>query len=107
MTEPTTNINNNILPSAQLVVKNYPNPFNGKINFLISSPGVAKAKIIIFDCLGRVIELKDIQLMTGENTFSWNSLDMEGKTVSSGVYFFRISTETEKNFLFNKIVLLR
>ena len=89
------------------IVKNYPNPFNGKTTFKINSPNSMDMKFQIYDCLGRLVQEKTVLLIKGENVFFWNSSNMSGCELSSGIYFYRFSTLSNRNLFFNKIVLLR
>lgn len=106
MTESVTKIGVETSPSP-LFVKSYPNPFNGKVNFIISSPHRTDAEFEIFDSYGRIVERKEIEINQGENILSWDSKDLYGRTVSSGVYFYRIKEQNSKNIFLNKILLIR
>ncbi len=88
-------------------VKTYPNPFNGKVTFLMKSRYRSESSIEIFDNLGRIVLKKDIKLVNGDNYFSWNASGMNGESLSSGIYFYRIAIPGEKFKVMNKILLIR
>lgn len=74
---------------------NYPNPFNPstKIKFDVASTmnnPMSNVKIVIYDILGReVVILVNENLSPGSYEAVWDA-----SMVSSGVYFYRIETET-------------
>ncbi len=96
-------------PLQHYLTQNYPNPFNPttKINFSIPSTSFTTLKV--FDILGKeVATLVDEELKPGsyETTFSakgGSASGGDGKDLSSGVYFYRLSAgsfvETKKLLL--------
>lgn len=72
--------------------QNYPNPFNPstKINFTIYKAEFVSIKI--FDLLGKdVFALVGEKMTPGNYVVNWESVNYEGSSVPSGVYFYRIS----------------
>lgn len=72
---------------------NRPNPFNPhtEIRFELSRPG--PARLAIFDLRGaRVKVLREGPAATGRHSVSWDGTDAEGRSVSSGLYFYRLET---------------
>ncbi|MCX8056483.1 MAG: T9SS type A sorting domain-containing protein [Ignavibacteria bacterium] len=72
--------------------QNFPNPFNPTttISFKISQK--SKVFLEIFDIFGKQVKLLlNDELEPGEHLVIWNGFDNDGKKVSSGVYFYRIS----------------
>jgi hypothetical protein len=70
----------------------YPNPFNSSTNidFSIAKPGRVTLKI--YDLLGReVANLFDQFANAGNYQVNWDGKSVEGNTLSSGVYFYRLS----------------
>jgi hypothetical protein len=81
------------IPDRFTVYQNYPNPFNGStvIAFDIVRPGPANVEI--FDVLGRCMSRHHIDIDSpGRHTTSWDGLDQSARSVSSGVYFYRVTT---------------
>jgi len=73
------------------LAQNQPNPFNPKtmIRFTLSNPG--QCRIQIYDAAGRMIRsLIDEPRAAGVHQVSWDGLDDAGKSVGSGVYFYRL-----------------
>jgi len=80
-------------------VNNFPNPFNPEttINFSFSSgegrgEGSYRVEIIIYNVRGqRIRTLLDENRSPGHHSVIWNGRDDNGRTVSSGVYLYRIT----------------
>ena len=87
---------NNLLdqqtPSIFKLYQNYPNPFNSQteIAFDIYHPG--NLQLHIYDSNGSLVkslingEWKDV----GNYTINWDGTNNQGKTLSSGVYFYKL-----------------
>jgi len=74
------------IPSSYKLEQNYPNPFNPVTNIKMDIPKAANVRLIIYDMLGREIEiLINQQLNAGSYRLSWNAVKY-----SSGIYFYRI-----------------
>ena len=89
------------LPSSYSLNSNYPNPFNPTTNFSFSLAEAGNTTIEIFNVLGQKINtLVDEYMPAGEHTVIWNGTNGAGQQVSSGVYFYKITsgdyTETKK-----------
>jgi len=96
-------------PGSYALYQNFPNPFNSStiISFSIpgSSSGVA-VKLEVYDIHGRcVARLLDRTLPAGNYTVRWDGTTQARTTVSSGVYFCRLSGE--HILLTKKMVVLR
>jgi hypothetical protein len=80
--------------APQLVTRlnsNYPNPFNPSttISFDLARPG--KARLSVYNVKGQLVkELVDGDMASGQHRVIWNGLDSSGRSVSSGVYFYRL-----------------
>ena len=76
--------------------QNYPNPFNAStvIQYGLKRPG--KVRLSVMDLAGKTIRiLADGMGSEGENRTEWNGTDASGNPVPSGIYFYRLETETE------------
>jgi len=84
-------------PPASFVLKqNYPNPFNAgtKIPFYISAP--AQVKISIYDTRGSLVtELGNTMFEAGDNFVQWDGKSANGKSLSSGIYYYSVKTGSE------------
>ncbi len=70
---------------------NHPNPFNASTVIKYDLPRTSKVTIIIYNILGQeVTTLVDEEQPAGHHQVMWGSTNAHGKTVSSGVYFYRI-----------------
>jgi len=93
-------------PEVTSLLGNYPNPFNPEttIKYCVSQSG--KAKLEIYNVRGQLVKsLFDGNVQAGAYAAIWNGKDDRGKLVSSGVYFYRLTTCGLS--LTNKMVLLK
>jgi alpha-glucosidase (family GH31 glycosyl hydrolase) len=93
-------LNNASMPEFTLL-QNFPNPFNPSTLIEYSVPARGHVRILVFDILGREIDLV-VNEMTepGLHRVEWNPDDLAG-----GVYFYRM--ETGGFVITRKLVLLR
>jgi hypothetical protein len=86
--------------------ENYPNPFNPSTTLTFELPKQMEVELTIFDVLGRKVNtlVKGVQ-RAGVHQVLWNGADAQGRSVSSGVYFYRLTTENYNRTL--KMVLMR
>ncbi|MEW5922451.1 MAG: lectin like domain-containing protein [Candidatus Zixiibacteriota bacterium] len=83
--------NDDRLPDRFRLGQNYPNPFNMATKIGFSLARAADVKLEIYNILGRKLAtLLDQSLPAGNHTVQWDGLDMSGKPVASGIYFYRI-----------------
>ncbi|MDP8321410.1 MAG: T9SS type A sorting domain-containing protein [Candidatus Stygibacter australis] len=78
--------------SAKLT--NYPNPFNPEttIQFELAQPG--RADISIYNLKGQLVrKLTDRVFMAGRQKVVWDGKDDQGRELSSGIYFYKLSSE--------------
>lgn len=74
--------------------QNQPNPFNKSTVIRWSLPFETKAKLLIYDALGRVVKsLIDKEMPAGSHLTIWDGRDDFGRQVSSGVYFYELRAE--------------
>ena len=91
----------NEIPSEYKLHQNYPNPFNPTTNIRFDIPRSTQIKLIIYDALGReVATLINEKLSAGSYEVDWN-----GSGYPSGVYFYKLETETFKQT--KRMVLLK
>ncbi len=84
------------LPSSLSLRQNYPNPFNPSTNVSFSLPQAGQVRLEIFDLLGRrVAVLVDRALSAGEHLVIWDGRTDNGQSVSSGIYFARLTAGDE------------
>ena len=79
-----------ILPSRFVLEQNYPNPFNPTTNIAYTLPFRTDVLLQIYDILGREIESIDLgNKGAGEYIYQF-----DGSLLASGIYFYRMLTET-------------
>jgi hypothetical protein len=76
------------VPETLILHQNYPNPFNPNTMIRFQLPVSSEVSLKVFDMLGREVEtLVNGRMAAGEHTISFNA-----GSLSSGVYFYRLST---------------
>ena len=88
---------------------NYPNPFNPSTTIKYSLREDSKVTLEIFNIKGQkvkqLISNSAGQVSAGQHSVVWNGTDDNGKSVSSGIYFYKLKTGNfEKT---KKMILLR
>jgi hypothetical protein len=80
------------LPIVYALHQNVPNPFNPTTTIRFDLPAAANVTLWIFNVRGQLIQiLVDEKMSAGVKRVSWNGRDGAGRTVASGIYFYRIS----------------
>jgi hypothetical protein len=84
----------------------YPNPMASKSSVHFSLPFESEVQLKVVDPLGRLVrELEGGRVMNGSRVVEWDGRDQDGTPVSSGVYYYVLSTA--KGRLTEKVVVLR
>ncbi len=74
-------------PSLQL----HPNPFNPRCELSFRAPAAGPAKIDVFDSRGRKLgTVWEGLIDQGQQSAVWEGRDVSGRSLSSGVYLFRL-----------------
>ncbi len=82
-----------ILPETYELAQNYPNPFNATTKISFGLPEASHVRLDIYNLSGQKIRtLVDDQYQPGYYSLEWNGTDDGQNTVSSGVYFYRLSS---------------
>jgi len=91
----------NVFPSSVSLSQNYPNPFNPKTKIGFRLQAASFTTLKVYDIFGReVATLVNEKLQAGEHEVEWDA-----EKVSSGIYFYRITTENSIET--RKAVLIR
>lgn len=81
------------IPVAFKVEQNFPNPFNPSTTIRFALPSAAHTQVVIFDIAGRKVKtLVDDMLKAQNHEAVWMGKDDAGRSVSAGVYFYRVSS---------------
>jgi hypothetical protein len=94
----------NLIPKEYQLSQNYPNPFNPTTEIDFGLPKATFVTLKIYNIVGQeVITLIDKSLSAGTYRVRWDGVDGSGRSVSSGVYFYRIRagdhTQTKRMLL--------
>ncbi len=74
------------LPTEPFLAQNYPNPFNPTTTISYQLPAVSALTLNVYDVLGREVA----RLVNGVQSAGSHSINFDGSSFRSGVYFYRI-----------------
>ncbi len=82
------------MPRQSHLELNYPNPFNPATTFRYVLTERGKVRLAVYDRLGReVAQLVDAIQEPGAHEVHWQACGRHGLPLSSGVYFYRLTTQ--------------
>ncbi len=84
-----------VIPLAYSLHQNWPNPFNPvtTIRYELSEPSYVN--LSVYDINGRLVSiLVDQHQETGIYQQKWSSVSREGRTMSTGIYFYKLKAGT-------------
>ncbi len=104
----TTTVNFNLTPgsdgtedvvvAATALKGNYPNPFNPSTTISYSIKDAGPVRIDIYNLKGQIVRtLVNAQQASGNYNIVWNGKDDQGRSVGSGVYYYRMQTTSFTN----------
>ncbi len=80
------------LPTKFMLHQNYPNPFNPSTIISYDLPVKANVTIAIYNVLGQRIKVfEQGPQSAGPHSVTWEATDSNGKSVASGMYFYKIT----------------
>jgi minor extracellular serine protease Vpr len=89
------------IPATLALDQNYPNPFNPVTVIRYSLPQQSMVSLIVYDILGREVKkLVDDEMESGIYT-----VEFDGGSLSSGLYFYRL--DTMKGSIVRKMLLVK
>jgi len=95
-----------VLPDDYVLDQNYPNPFNPTTQIRFGIPKAGNVTLKIYNSVGQLVKtLVDGNISEGYYQVTWNATDNSGNKLSSGVYFYRITSGTFTQV--NKMMLLK
>jgi len=85
----------------------HPNPFNPMTNIEFSLPRPGMVSLQVYDLTGRLMRtlVSGTSYDAGTHTVPWNGTDKDGRTVASGVYFYRFESGDHRQS--GRMVLLK
>ena len=96
---------NNVVSNTVRISQNFPNPFNPETTIEFSVLDAGKVTIEVYNILGEKIQtLVNSDFLPGTYSTVWKGTDSSGKSVSSGIYFYKLTanstyTSTQKMLL--------
>jgi hypothetical protein len=83
------------LPKSFQLYQNNPNPFNMSTTFTYDIPDLngeaVNVQLAVYNTQGQLVRLVEDRMRTpGQYSVQWNGQDRQGKTISSGVYFYKL-----------------
>ncbi len=88
-------------------MQNYPNPFNPETIISFSIPNQSNVELAVFNFKGqKVKQLVSDQLSAGQHNVVWNGKDSNNKSVSSGIYLYKLKVN-DKTMSARKCILLK
>jgi flagellar hook capping protein FlgD/beta-propeller repeat-containing protein len=96
-------------PNTFTLYSNYPNPFNPTTTIKYDLPNKLFVSLEIYNMLGQHIKtLISKYQSAGTKTINWDGKDKAGRTVSTGVYFYKIDVTGAVNYnQCKKMILIR
>jgi hypothetical protein len=91
-------------PEAFSLSQNYPNPFNPATTIRFELPVAGRVSLVVFDLLGR--EVKTL-IDNEELTDGGHEVTFDARSLSSGVYFYRIMINNGQFHQIKKMMLLK
>ena len=100
-------VNDNHIPASEYTIYNHPNPFNPTTTIEFSIKYDSRVELVIYNIKGQKIKtLAQNEFTKGNHSIIWNGNDEFGKSVSSGVYYYKL-TINGKSEAVKKCLLLK
>ena len=99
-------IHNLVIPDVYVLHQNFPNPFNPSTKIEWELPKNEFVNITIYNSKGEAVKtLVNSFQFSGNKTINWNATDSRDKPVSSGLYIYRLQSNSHSET--KKMILLR
>jgi hypothetical protein len=96
----------NSIPAAFLLKQNYPNPFNPSTKMSFEVPELSAVSLTVYNILGE----KVAEITKGEFSPGVYSIDLNGSSLASGIYFLKMNAQSTSGRNYNavkKLILLK
>ena len=95
-----------IIPLVTQLNGNYPNPFNPVTSISFDIAAETNVRIDIYNIRGQLVRtLVDEPFAPGVHKLDWYGTDDNGRSISSGVYFYQMKTDTYSDI--RRMVLMK
>ncbi len=85
------------LSNSTASIKNYPNPLSTHTIFEYNLESNQNASLSIYDVTGRLVNTLFNELQSsGKHNYYWLGDDSKGESLKGGIYYYTLTTETEK-----------
>jgi hypothetical protein len=82
-----------VMPTVFALHQNYPNPFNPVTEIQFDVPVASEVTLTIYNIMGQeVTTLTNRTLQAGFHSVRWDGTNGQGELVSTGVYFYRLTS---------------
>jgi hypothetical protein len=99
-------VQHTLAPQDFALYQNHPNPFNPATKVRYALPGPSHVKLVVYNTLGQQVRvLVDGSQPAGYHSVVWDGRNGLGRAVASGIYIYRIQTDTSTEV--RKMTLLR
>ena len=99
--DPSTNV-----PANNILVKNYPNPFNPQTTISFTLKNNTDVSVDIYNIKGQIVRnLIKKSMKAGEHNIVWNGKNDNNKIQASGIYFVRVNSGNESTI--HKMAMLK
>ncbi len=81
-------------PAVAVLHQNYPNPFNPSTTISFSLESASEVSLQIYNLKGQLVKTlcSKQSFLPGRHELSWNGLDENQRSISSGLYLYRLSS---------------
>ncbi|MCD6181901.1 MAG: carboxypeptidase regulatory-like domain-containing protein [Candidatus Cloacimonetes bacterium] len=95
-----------VIPATSCLTGNYPNPFNPETTICYNLAKDADVQIAVYNTRGQKVRtLLEGYRSAGKHSVVWNGEDSAGKSVASGMYFYRLKTDHSQDV--RKMILMK
>lgn len=100
-----THAENHIVPTSDIAMYNYPNPFNPTTTIAFNLTEDSNIELSVYNIKGQMVkQLVRDQLSMGKHTVVWNGTNQNNQPVTSGIYLYKLKangryTNTKKMIL--------
>ena len=90
-----TDADDNILETADLNLKNYPNPFNPSttISFNLTTEHTESTEMGIYNLKGQ--KIREFSILNNQSSIEWDGTNENNQPVSSGIYYYKLVVDNK------------